>query len=722
MVEHLRTTRNSDHSLSNEQMVINSRLIALNGRLKTIFLNYLHYNSNLRYYGICLLIRLLSTIVFPQRGYIHPDEHFQGPEIVYDDIFQGNMTRTHEFNSVNPLRSVSILYLLYWIPISILSLLSSIFQLTIPFYVKLIVPRVSIFLLSLISDCVLYRLILLCFPSLSNKEQCRVMFYYSSSYISLVYFTRTLSNSFEAFLFLFLIYSILISSSLLIDDIEIIEMDTINEENENNHDSDRNVHTLSTPTVIHSHRKFHRSMKELKLIKYSHQSLDISSVIIGIICSLGLFNRPTFAVFAFVPIMYWFIKLIPYKYCFRLFFLFTSAFVLTTLTLITFDTFYFHKKIDILNLISSFQLPLLVISPLNFFLYNKNSKNLEEHGIHPPHLHFTVNAFILFGPLHLYVVCSSIYRLTNIKKRLNQLLNRRNEQISLSINNQNENIVGDSHLISTKSNEVNKTQSLTTTRLLSSNIALPTLERQMSTLFFWFYIVPFIPLSLISHQEPRFLIPLIYPLILCCIHPLYLSFKDKRILCGTWLVFNILTFIFYGYMHQGGLIPALKYVHDSTLPTSPIFPTTTALHINDNIEEKFIITYHTYMPPTYLILPLTKDQTKKQTKLTIIDLKGSDRSVLDRTIKTIFNDDQLKNINIYLIMSATQQEKIYKKQQQQQYRFHLIKQWGPHINLDDDIQLLNKTLKINEKIKTIKNAYQCDLYHVVRDKNLKKLI
>lgn len=39
-------------------------------------------NKELVIYRILCVLRIVLTLI-PQSGYIHPDEHFQGPEIVY---------------------------------------------------------------------------------------------------------------------------------------------------------------------------------------------------------------------------------------------------------------------------------------------------------------------------------------------------------------------------------------------------------------------------------------------------------------------------------------------------------------------------------------------------------------------------------------------------------------------------------------------------------------
>ncbi|CAF5216616.1 unnamed protein product, partial [Rotaria magnacalcarata] len=108
---------------------------------RPFFIKYI-YQPDFIWYTIGVIVRILWTLVYSQQGYIHPDEFFQGPEVVFDDIFQTNFTRTHEFHPAAPLRSVAILYLLYGLPVSLLSWLSTILHWSsIPFHLKLIFPR-----------------------------------------------------------------------------------------------------------------------------------------------------------------------------------------------------------------------------------------------------------------------------------------------------------------------------------------------------------------------------------------------------------------------------------------------------------------------------------------------------------------------------------------------------------------------------------------------------
>lgn len=67
-----------------------------------------------------------------------------------------------------------------------------------------------------------------------------------------------------------------------------------------------------------------------------------------------------------------------------------------------------------------------------------------------------------------------------------------------------------------------------------------------------------IGLSIMPHQEARFLCPLLVPLVLIFTWTLP---SPPFWFWVTWLVFNIITTYVFGVVHQGGLIPTLSFLH-----------------------------------------------------------------------------------------------------------------------------------------------------------------
>lgn len=495
---------------------------------------------------------------------------------------------------------MAILYLLYALPVSILSSLSSYLQWTsVPFHLKLILPRLVILLLSLSTDVLFYRLMKIFYPKFQSKQYGTMMNYYGLAHVTLVFFTRTLSNSIEAFLFLTLIYLV-----------------------------KTNISAIMTT-------KTNRSIT---------RELTITSSFIGVICALGIFNRPTFPSFALVPIIYWCINIIPtighsidyHVFLGRIISLIVGAFVLTSSALILFDSYYYNNGFSFLIDLKN----QLVICPLNFILYNIDTKNLDQHGLHPPWLHFLVNATILYGPLHAMTVIWSFKQLFLTK--------------------------GDFS------------------------------EQTIPSVLFYLYLIPFIPLSTFPHQEVRFLLPLIFPLILFVV-PHLIKRNLHHSIFRLWFIFNIIVAIIYGHLHQAGLLPALRYVHNKPMEI--------------DVNKKILITYHTYMPPSYLVTSMSNSIEEEKISTIIQDLKGAKREILDLTIANIFNDYSANDIQVFLILPAILRTDF----RQEKYSLTLLDQFGLHLDFDHSFEApfnVNYTGTIYQWFNAIWKKHQLDLYRV----------
>ncbi|CAK9002275.1 GPI mannosyltransferase 4 (GPI mannosyltransferase IV) (GPI-MT-IV), partial [Durusdinium trenchii] len=90
-------------------------------------------------------------------------------------------------------------------------------------------------------------------------------------------------------------------------------------------------------------------------------------------------------------------------------------------------------------------------------------------------------------------------------------------------------------------------------------------------------------LSLAPHQEPRFLMPLVVPVSVVLANTPSPSARWKNAFKVLWVVFNLAIGVFYGAVHQAGIIPAL-----ATVSTS---------------QDKIccVVTYETYMTPRFLM-------------------------------------------------------------------------------------------------------------------------
>ncbi|GAA5867443.1 hypothetical protein JCM1840_002140 [Sporobolomyces johnsonii] len=149
----------------------------------------------------------------------------------------------------------------------------------------------------------------------------------------------------------------------------------------------------------------------------------------------------------------------------------------------------------------------LVLTPLKLLRYNVSAAYLADHGLHPRYLHVLVNWPMLFGA-GLAVVFDS-------GSRLGAEAGRAGEGSKTAV-------------------------------LLIACLEVPTLL-----------------LSVQTHQEPRFLVPLIIPLVLLAFQAPFLSSntaqgkKRRKIFSVLWLTHSVLFTLLFGYLHQGGRLPAI---------------------------------------------------------------------------------------------------------------------------------------------------------------------
>ncbi|KAH7943398.1 hypothetical protein HPB52_007801 [Rhipicephalus sanguineus] len=102
-------------------------------------------------------------------------------------------------------------------------------------------------------------------------------------------------------------------------------------------------------------------------------------------------------------------------------------------------------------------------------------------------------------------------------------------------------------------------------------------------------LMPLCALSLFKHQEPRFLVPLLVPVVLLAQR----HASTKLII--FWSMANALCLVFFGYVHQGGLLPCMTHVRDHL-----------AQHKADNMTATVVFTRTTVL------------------QWTVVDLMGTD--------------------------------------------------------------------------------------------------
>ncbi|XP_057595677.1 GPI mannosyltransferase 4 [Hippopotamus amphibius kiboko] len=465
-------------------------------------------------WGGLSLLRLLWCLL-PQTGYVHPDEFFQSPEVMAEDVLGIEAARPWEFYPNSPCRTVvfplltsgSVFWLLRlweeWGPWP--GLVSG--------YVLLVGPRLLLTALSFVLDLAVYRL-----APRWGAERWNALVLLSGSYVTLVFYTRTFSNAIEGLLLAWLL-------------------------------------VLVSPRVAGS-----PTPRKPAPGPWWH------SWLLGGIVAAGFFNRPTFLAFALGPLFLWgtYGATNPsFKSLSREALVLLPGATLTAVAFVAVDSWYFSSP----SRPSS-----LVLTPANFLRYNLDPVNLARHGTHVRLTHLAVNGFLLFGELHARALQAVWPQLRACLQAFTQMG-------------------------------------------LPRALAARSLQSGPRSHLLLLYFVPLALLSAFSHQEARFLVPLLVPLVLLC------SLQTQLVPCkGTLVLFNTLGALLFGCLHQGGLVPGLghleRVVHAPVLPSVPTYYT--------------LLFTHTYMPPRHLLhLP------GLGSPVDVVDVGGAEDRVLCQTLNNL---------------------------------------------------------------------------------------
>lgn len=245
------------------------------------------------------------------------------------------------------------------------------------------------------------------------------------------------------------------------------------------------------------------------------------------------------------------------------------AFVAWSALLIFVDTFYFRPDLfegELDRIFFKKMAENAVVAPLNNLLYNAQYDNLELHGVHPRLTHVTVNLPMLFGPVFLV--------------------------------------------------------------FLLKFLRYPDRSFFGSACVFF----PLLCLSLAPHQEPRFLLPAIVPLhLFTAVHGrigIVRFLTKNRLGVLLWIVFNAVLTLFFGVIHQGGVVPMLLSL--SSIASNSVGDiSTTWLNSYCNFDEMDshsmemistvpLVFAKTYMPPRFLLTGMTVKPSFQ-----VVDVAGS---------------------------------------------------------------------------------------------------
>ncbi|KAI7463321.1 GPI mannosyltransferase 4 [Hortaea werneckii] len=145
-------------------------------------------------YLLLVLVRVYFAI---STSYIHPDEHFQGPEIIAGEIFGWPVYKTWEFTSEQPIRSIFPLRLIYGPPLILLKWLAEGAGYKVSPLAVFYVLRVQMFLLSFVlEDWALHELLPI------KPQRATALLLVASSYVTWTFQMHTFSNSLETIIVL----------------------------------------------------------------------------------------------------------------------------------------------------------------------------------------------------------------------------------------------------------------------------------------------------------------------------------------------------------------------------------------------------------------------------------------------------------------------------------------------------------------------------------------
>lgn len=602
--------------------------------------------SHIGTYIFFALLRLVLVFV-PQLGYVHPDEFFQSVEVMTGDHFRLEHTRSWEFNNSMPVRSITLPWALLRVPWSFYEFLALYVRdwwhvELINSYAYLVFPRLIYTFISYSNDWCLYRICRL----YGLRHEIRLLAL-GSSWVLLVFGTRTFSNSLELAMCAWLLC--LVAECMLKTNTVVYKKEYLEEKYDKAASISERVKIWKLKNALPAHNLQHM--------------FAMSSI-----CVAGVFNRPTFLLFGAPMVFFWLLRGMGTRsVSFRDFNLRIGLFCLCALpALLLFifcDSLYYqHLTVGELHMLQV-GIDNFVFTPWNFIKYNLDPTHTASHGVHPCYVHLLVNMPLLFNVLGLASLVAFAQLLLRFFCAEYQLLPRFQSIVSL----------------------------------MSGAIFVP--------LFF---------LSLINHQEPRFLLPLTFPLLLLHAPKLITGFSATypfqtqhpmlrwlydHVLCSRasaphllriWYVCNVLLTVFFGFIHQAGIFPlAQRMAH--VMATKPI-----ATHVH-------LLTSHTYSLPLHLVNvpssrelhfnPQTHQRYRRPRDFYLYEYGGLAMDSLLDKVKLISGNCELKRngatrlrYKMYLAIPAPLSDELHEALQRSNassfLHFELISVFYPHLSTE----------------------------------------
>lgn len=288
-------------------------------------------------------------------------------------------------------------YIIYKIPMSLFRLLSMYLRYFVGIdictpYMIFILPRLIMCMISFLNDWSLYRTCVV----YGLRYDIRLLAL-ASSYVIIVFGTRTFSNSIEMALCSVLLY--VVADCMVHTNNVIFQREFLDEKYKQSKTTLEKVRVYKMRALLPSHT-IHKC------------------AIVSIIYVIGFFNRPTFLFFGSPIVFFWMIrglgtKTVSFVDFNMRFFSLLGCGIPVVIICIIFDSMYYGfltlSDLDYLDIsINSF-----VVTPLNFVRYNIVSSNTAAHGVHPRYLHLLVNIPLLYNVFGIAAISSffhMIYR------------------------------------------------------------------------------------------------------------------------------------------------------------------------------------------------------------------------------------------------------------------------------------------------------------------------
>lgn len=489
-------------------------------------------------YAACLALRITCAL---SPGYIHPDEYFQNAEPLLRGLLGiVDPVLTWEFNADRPCRSMASITIFNAPLLAFVHVYKLVYGDTLSPSGRMlfIAQRLNFFAISLVID---WAIVQLAPPKLKR----RALLLFATSGAVLAFAIRPFSNNVESLL---LVVSLACLQSL--------------------------HSTANKWAAAESSDAKHAILKDWSAL----------SSVLGCLFALGVFSRFTFVLFGLSLGLYYIVlawrmsstqasrqdastlsQLILRVRVGRAFLLTSdllNGLLLTSVAHILYDTVLYRalgkeeepviSHLGLLYFIATLakrcRFPPL-IAPLNSFLYNLQEENLAEHGLHPRWLHAVVNAPMLLG-IGSYLGWHFIVATTGGIGWPPQGVARSSSQAGTGFP-----LVQICHWV------------------IFTSVAL---------------------LSTGPHQEPRFLLPLVTPILIAT---LTLFSKRPRLMWTLHLVHSVILTLFFAWGHQGGLVPALTEINSHLRAGSR----SGGIDIT-RTDRVFINVWRNFMPPKHLVL------------------------------------------------------------------------------------------------------------------------